>query len=38
MNININLIWSGILAWFVLVMFALSFNAGAHRNKLRGEA
>jgi hypothetical protein len=37
MHININLIWIAILAWFVLVMFALSFNAGAHRNRFKGE-
>lgn len=37
MHIDINLIWGGILAWFVLVMFALSFNRGAHRNKFEGE-
>jgi hypothetical protein len=38
MHININLVWDVIITWSVLVIAALAFNYGAHRNKLREEA
>lgn len=37
MHIDINLIWGGLCAWCALVMIALAFVHGAHRNKFEGE-
>lgn len=37
MHIDMTYLWAGIRVWTVLVIAALAFNYGAHRNRLEEE-